>query len=317
MPWDELGELIKQRVIETNFIDPKNFKVTEWDRFWKARKKVGLKFDWRLAARCYSIWRSLRKQSDHFTVVVGREGMGKTTLATQMCAFIAPEMDLNDVVFDMPQYVNKLKKIGKNYKKNKEDYEDRCIQIDEGGISLFSRESLSKSNKILAKTFMVQRFLNVHVGICIPYYWNLDTMIRHHRINTLIIIKERGQYKTVTGKGIKILNKLGSKDKDKVLWQIPIPYDYFWEGRFQKEFPGTISSKEYEKHKFKHITNFLDEVSLESQEVNMVSADRLQKEFGIPAKEVGISIENGELEGKKIGNKYFISKKAYKTLISK
>ena len=232
----------------------------------------------------------------------------------QHSAMIAPGMDLKDVVFDMPQYVKKLKEVAKHYKKFKKQFDDRSIGIDEGGISLFSREALSKSNKILAKTFMVQRFLNVSVSICIPHFWSLDTLIRNHRINTLVIIKKRGEYKCIVGKGIKIMNKLGAKNKEKDLLAIPIPYQYFWEGKFKKSFPKTINMKEYEKHKFKHIQSFLDDAELDAKQQDMIPLKRIEKEIGIPEEDMKIEIRNGTVDGRRIGAKWFITKKAYKKL---
>jgi len=215
----------------------------------------------------------------------------------------------------MSNYIKKLQEVGKNYKKNKKSKETKSIIIDEGGISLFSRESLSLSNRILAKTFMVQRFLNVHVGICIPHYWSLDSLIRNHRINTLIVIRKRGKYKAYVGKGIKLLNKLGGKDKEKSLMAIPIPYGFFWDGDFHKDFPETINVKHYEKHKFKHIISFLDDAKMEADTVKMIKVARLEQEFGIKKDTIVAEINAGNIEGRKIGNQWFITKKAYEKLI--
>lgn len=241
---------------------------------------------------------------------------GKTTFEIQLMSFISPNCDLKDVVFDMPQYITKLSKVAKEYRVNKINKDDQSIGIDEAAISLFSRESLSKSNKVLAKSFFVQRFLNVHTLICIPHYWSLDTLIRNHRINTLIIIKKRGKYKAVTGKGIKILNKIGSKDRTKELIQLPIPYGMFFEGEFRKSFPKTMSKTEYERYKFRHIKNFLEDVKLEASAEIMVPVKRIEKDLGIPQQNLIDSIKSGELEGKRIGNNYFLSKKAYQKLVN-
>lgn len=313
--WDELAELFSDRIEKTGFIDVKEWNRERFKLWFKDRKKIGLRFDWRLVARAYIIWKSLQIHHDHFTVIVGGEGLGKSTLETQFCSWIAPNMDLKDIVFDMPQYIKKLKHCARDYKMNKKNKNDRSIGIDEGGISLFSRESMSLSNRSLAKTFMIQRFLNIHVAICIPYYWNLDAMIRNHRINTLIIIRKRGEYKAIVGKGIKIMNRIGGKDKDKDLWAIPIPYQYFWEGSFRKGFPKNISELKYNNYKFKNIKDFLDDTELESQAVKMIKIKRLEEEFGITRDVLVSEIQKGNIEGRKIGNNWFVTKKSYDKLI--
>lgn len=311
--WKELGELIAKKIQDTHFL--KNLNKKDFLSWFMEREKVGFKFDWRLIARAYVIWKDLRDKKDHFTVVVGKEGSGKTTISTQLSAWVAPNMDLNDIVFDMQQYINKLQDTTRHYKKNKINKNDRSIEIDEGGINLFSRESMSTSNRVLAKTFMVQRFLNVHVSINIPHYWSLDSLIRNHRINTLIIVKKRGRYECVVGKGIKILNKLGKKDKDRELWQIPIPYGYFWEGEFRKGFPNTISERKYDNHKFKHIKSFLEDAKIEAESIKMVKIGIIEKEFGLHRDTIIKEIRNNNIEGRKIGNNWFITKKAYDKLI--
>ena len=312
--WKELSVLIADRIEKTRFITAKTWNRQRFIDWFMQREKIGLVFDWRMVARCYTVWKLLQDEADSFTVITSREGMGKSSLGIQMCAFISPNMNMDDIVFDMPDYINKLKGITKDYKQNKIDKNDKSIQIDEGGLSLFSRESMSASNKILAKSFFVQRFLNVHVCICIPFYWSIDGLIRNHRINTLIIIKERGKYKAVTGRGIKILNKLGEKDKSKNLWSIPIPYGMFWEGHFRKDFPNTIAKEEYEQHKFKHIQKFLDTTSDDIDSTKMMKLSKVAKDLSIGNQTLIRMIKDKRIKGKKIGTNWFITRKEYDRL---
>ncbi len=313
--WSELAEIIADRIEQNKFILSNQWNRKDFIAWFLEREGVGLRFDWRLVARAYIIWKDLRNEKDHFTVIVGKEGDGKTTLDLQLLSLVSPNMALGDVIFDMQHYISKLQWISKDYKKNKKNKIDQSVALDEGGISLFSRESLTLSNKLLAKTFMVQRFLNIHVGICIPHYWSLDKLIRSHRINTLIIIKKRGYYKCIVGKGIKKLNQIGGKDKDKELIAIPIPYGFFWEGNFRKEFPKNIDFKEYEKHKFTHIKSFLEDAKIEASTVKMIKVGRLELEFGIKRDTIIKQIVDGKIEGRKIGNQWFITNKAYEKLI--
>ena len=310
--WEEIGELFADRIEAKEFILKKNWNRKHFLEWFKIREKIGILFDWRLVGKCYTIWKELQNENDHFTVIVGSEGIGKTTLAIAMCSWIAPDMDLNDIVFDMPNYISKLMEIADAYKKL--DRDDRSILIDEGGISLFSRESLTKSNKTLAKSFMIQRFLNVHVAICIPHYWSIDTMIRNHRIKTLIICKERGSYKCIVNKGIGIMNKIGKKNKERPLNNIPIPYNCFWEGNWSKDFPKVIDKSEYDKYKLKHIRKFLHGVQDEADTVRMVKIGEASKKLTIDRRTLIKMIKNKEIEGKKIGTNWFLTKKALEKL---
>lgn len=311
--WTELAERFATKIEQSQILS--TFDKQKFKDWFMEREQVGILFDYKLMARTYAIWKELANESDHFIVVVGKEGLGKTTLSLQVSSWINPTMDIDDIAFDMEQYVTTLKGISKEHRKNKATKHFRTITLDEGGISLFSRESMSRSNVVLAKTFMVQRYLNVGVTICIPYYWALDSMIRDHRIKTLIIIKERGKYKCVTGAGIRRLNLTGSKNRDRELQAIQLPYGTFWDGDFSKSFPGNIKEEDYDKHKHKHINRFLDDAELEATTFKMVKATKIAKEIGIDIRTLVNQIQNGEIEGRRIGDRWFVTEKAYKKIM--
>lgn len=317
--WPELGNLVADRIVLKQFLDVKTFKREKFLSWFAEREKIGMVFDWRLVARCYVICDQLQKKNDHFTVIVGGEGKGKSTLAQQMAAWINPELTLDSTVFNLKDYLKQLTLATEI--RAKEGITAKglplCPTIDEGGIDLFSRESMSKSNRILAKTFMVQRFLKLSVTICIPFYWGLDPYIRQHRVNTLIVIRERGQYKAVVGKGIKILNMHGKKDKDKPMLSIAVPYGTFWEGTFSVRFPKTISRDDYEAHKFKHIKNFLRTVSEEAETLEFIHTEKVEAQLGLRRGALTADIQSGKYEGKMIGNKWYLTQKGYKTLSGK
>ena len=117
------------------------------------------------------------------------------------------------------------------------------------------------------------------------------------------------------GKGISILNKLGLKDMDKPLWAIPIPYGLFWEGVFQKGFPNTLSENKYNKRKLNYINDFLIEAKTDAKAMDMIKIDKIEKDYDIPQKEIIQAIKKGEIEGKRIGNSYFITKKEWRKIM--
>ena len=313
--WEDIGNVFADRIEKNQFISRKRWNRKNFMEWFLFRVNLlGLRFDWQLIARAYSVSRELELKNDHFTVFVGPEGVGKTTIALQWCAWVTPTFKLSDVAFDMPDYVRRLKQHSEGCLDKSKERQYKSIQIDEGGISLFSREAMSKSNTTLAKTFMVQRFLNINVAICIPFYWVLDTMIRQHRIKTLIIVTERGKYKAVVGKGIKRLNLTGQSNRHIPLSSIAIPYGTFWKGHFSKLFPNTLSNDEYDKYKFKHIEKFIDTTNQEEVVNKMRKVAVAHKELGINRRTLVEMVKRGEVEGRKIGLCWFITDKAYKNL---
>lgn len=304
--WDKLAEIISDR-IEKNLED-KQFNRSKFITWFMLRKKVGLRFDYKLIHRAYVIWKQLHNEEDHFTVIVGKEGSGKTTLGAQLGAWVSPNMGLDDMCYAADQYLHKLSQVAENYEMNRIDNEDKSVQIDEGGIDLFSREAMSANNIKLNKTFMVQRFLNIHTIICIPSYWALDSNVRHHRIKTLIIIHRRGQYQCVTGRGINILNENGAVRKQKPVHLIPIPYGMFWLGQFNKIFPTTIDKDKYEAHKLKHIKSFLDVQKNVKIERSVLKTTEVMQILGITRPTIKKYIDMGKLRAVNIGQKWLINK---------
>lgn len=302
--WGEVADMITNRIIEAK-IDNK-FEPDKFKRWFMAREKLGLRFDYILIHRAYKIWQNLQNEGDHFSLIVGDEGTGKSTLGAQFCAWISPNMNLEDISYNMKSYVKKLKEIASTYKIGEIDKEDKSVLLDEGGIDLYSRDAMKLSNRILSKTFMVQRFLNIHTCICLPHYWSLDKFVRNHRIKTLIIIPERGAYKCITGKGIKAINRCKDIEMQTPLNKISVPYGYFWEGHFRKDFPDTLDKSEYEKRKLKYIASFLDEVDTETEQdptkAPFVPLKVVASELGVHPVTLNEKVRNGSIKGVKFGN---------------
>lgn len=234
-----------------------------WDkesfaRWLQSRQNVGIRFDDMLIYRAYRIWCELHDEGDHFTVVSGPEGKGKSTLAIQLASLVSPNFDTNDICYTARQLVEKLTYIAENYTKGnkKKDIEDKTILLDEGGLELFARESMRAGNIALTKIFFVQRFLNVHVIVCIPNFYMLDGVVRDHRVKTLIQIPKRGLYRAITGFGIKQVNILAKKFNKDVMY-IPVNDGCYWDGRFDVDFPTTINKDDYESHKLDNIRRVL------------------------------------------------------------
>jgi hypothetical protein len=164
------------------------------------------------------------------------------------------------------------------------------------------------------KTFFVQRVLGYLVITDIPNFFMLDNVIRLHRVRTLITITDRGYYKAITGDGIKIVAKEGTLTKN--VNGVKIPNGTFWQGSFRKEFPKTINREQYELNKVKSIKGLLQNLNEDLTETKMIQVAKVAKEVGLSPRTIKDKIKKGLIEGKQIGQKYCITKKAYDKLMS-
>ena len=265
------------------------------------KEKCGKVFDKWLWARCYKIYKDLNNYGDHFTVICGKEGRGKSTLLTQMCAVISTDLfHSKHICYKMKQFTGGLKECQKG----------DSFQLDEGNLFLFSREAMSGDNKAAVKLFSVIRMKNLHIGICVPNFYTLDTYIRDHRVDTLIRISDRGKYTAYVGEGIKIVSKEGAPYKN--MNGIRLPLKWMTKGWYTKEIPqiNDLSTDEYNKHKEKNIDNFIDEldqVARKTESGKWISANQLAKAKGIDPRTAIKHIKNGNIKGHILGNRYFIN----------
>ena len=310
--YEEIGEMFADKIEQ-------NCSPTKWKRkvfinwFLPRIKKLGLHFDYRLVHRAFEVWKKLQESADHFTLIVGEEGVGKTTLGIQWTSLISPLMDMDDICYNPDHYLKKLSEVAEDFETHKLENDDRSVLIDEGGIGLFSREAMRSSNRDLNKTFMVQRFLRLNVAICIPHYWSIDTIVRKHRIKTLIYVRSRGNYRCITGKEVNIVNQPNNKGKP--LLVIRMPYAVFFDGKFDKYFPLTIDEHKYEQHKLNHIKAFLKDTGGSVE--NMKQMFSLKEVAAMVGKSRGTIYEyytQGKIDGVMMCNEIKIPKKEVERL---
>lgn len=294
--WSEVVDLTANRIGLANNQDFKNWMMK--------REAIGYRFDYNLINYSYRIYKRLQSEFDNFTVCSGHEGFGKTTLLIQLCSWVDPTFDINRVCFSTQEFIEQLK----NAKKG------QAILMDEGGINLFSRESMSSRNVMLMKLFMIIRARCIFVAIAIPSFFVLDSYVRNHRIDCLLNITQRGLYTGYLGNAIKKISVDGNKYKN--LSGIKIPEGTFWKGNFRKEYPLNVSFKDYETKKEEHISGFLDKTVEELPDVKLIALSKVVKESGISRQILMRRIKLGELPAKKISALWYVSKQAYLELIS-
>ena len=138
----------------------------------------------------------LNKQYDWVMVIDGFEGVGKSTLAIQVCKEIDPTFDLTRVCFTPRQYLNSVE----NAKKR------TSILYDEAGTGLFSREAMTLTSRILNKVMMTVRDKNLFHCLVLPSFFQLDKNIRENRATSLLHVYARGRFSFYSRKRLKMIS---------------------------------------------------------------------------------------------------------------
>lgn len=305
--WSQLCDRTIAKVAE-GLSSREHKKFRAW---FMRREKLGYLFDPLMILRCYRVCQELEQGLDHFFVIDGREGTGKSTIAHQIAAWIYSDLTLKYTCTTAKAFLEILHERAHKFKREP----DHAVSVifDEG-TELLSRDTLQVTNKVLVKTFFVQRALRLCVIINIPNFHLLDSVVRHHRVRTLVHITARGKYTCYTGKAIKRIARDGQRTK--TVTGIPCPDGTFWQGYFNKDFPHTIDRKEYEEKKHDDIRKFIETMQDDIISRKMYPAAQTAKEIGCTTHHMVNMVKSGEVEGKQIGSKWFITRRAYDKLLS-
>jgi hypothetical protein len=296
MTWPEIVDYTYDRVKDW-IKDEKDFK--EW---LMTKEQVGYLFDHVMISKCYTIYKKLKKFDDYVIVIVGREGSGKTTLSAQISAYIDSNFDVPRMSFTSLEFIQNLRK----------GQPGDAVTSDEGGLMLFSRESMSLQNRSNVKTLMVVRKKSLALCICVPDYNSIDSYIRNHRTKLLIEVISRGHYKAIFGEGLKKINREIGKMKN--INAITLPEGYFWHGHFRKCFPKTMDEEAYQKKKDEHIDLFLSEVENEQKKLRdvdltkqrLLTAQQFADQTSMDIQKLRKCIKNGIIKGVKVVNEWFV-----------
>lgn len=247
--WDEVGEIYYNDI--SYMIGERKKDKKEWVAWWAKQKvKSGGKtfFGKKTYAYCFNVYRKLRRNTDHFTVVVGKEGRGKSTLAAQLAVTVSDTFGKGSILFEPEDYLKKVEdaKIGDS------------IIADEGALFLMSRNAMRKTNVDMIVTMQLMRQQCVHSIICIPRWEDLDKYVRTHRADTLFYKKDVANYRAIMGNdsGISILNKIYPLKKNRIT-DVKLPTHCFFDEKNIKMFPdyNGINEGWYKEAKRK---NYLD-----------------------------------------------------------
>ena len=302
--WEEICD---RKIIElqrdSNLVKPSQQK--DFKKWFMSKKGLPIAFDTLLIYRCYLVQQRLQKEYDYVTTVCGGEGDGKSVLSINYASWITPSFNREHICFRPEEFFDLL------YTLNKGD----SIVVDEGAIFLFSKDTMEKTNKKMIKAFTVARAKCINIVIAIPSWWILDTYIRSHRARLLLQIIRRGHYVAFTTQALRWINKEGQREK-KVLG-IRVKNGTFWNGTCNNVMPPNVSWSQYNQIKGIHMDEFLKEArdDITDATSKFKSASKVAKQLGITSISVKRMIQRGELDGKKIGAQWFVTRQSYKAMM--
>ena len=296
--WEE----VINYVIERAGISAKDY--TPFVEWMQERESIGYLFDYFLYKVAFNICKRIENNGDHFTVIVGGEGTGKSTLASQLCAIVSPQsFGEKTMCFKIQDFIERVR----NSKKGD------SFQLDEGAMFLFAKESMSKESREIEKLFQLIRQRNLNIVVCIPRFFDISKYMRTHRIDLLLWIPTKGKY-SYTAFRERAINLINKKES----MRIHPPSGTTWRGYWNKEFPelNGYGLKQYIKNKTEHFNFFLDQAEkvLGGTKQKFFSLPELTKELGLGKTTLNEMIKQGRLEAIKIGNTWRIPMHAAESL---
>ena len=93
LPWNEIVDKTYNRLVRLGF-DCKEKDFKEW---MMTKKDIEYPFSPPMWGRCYFISKQLQNDYDHFTVILGKPGLGKSVLGLQVCSIVSPDFRLNNL----------------------------------------------------------------------------------------------------------------------------------------------------------------------------------------------------------------------------
>ena len=126
----------------------------------------------------------VEKDFDWLHLIIGKEGIGKTTLAIWTCLAIDPTFNATRIVRDLEE----LKRVVRNSKQG------QAILIDEGALFFFAGDAMTREVKETIKLFTAIRTYNLFICICVPNYYDIVSRIRDHRVKSGCRVVKRGWF---------------------------------------------------------------------------------------------------------------------------
>lgn len=133
---------------------------------------------------------------DIILLFIGREGLGKTTLASGTLGWCAEAMDIMAGELTGGRFpVGNLSVTADRYIANANEAPPcTCHLYDEAGLDLNARRSGAATNVAFNKFLMIARHLNQVHALCIPDLFQLDVKVRFRRVTGIFSVYGYTQY---------------------------------------------------------------------------------------------------------------------------
>jgi hypothetical protein len=284
----------------------------EFYNWMLTKESLGLLFDHYAYFRAFQIQKSLRADNDHFIVILGPPGKGKSTFTSQLMACISPDFKLENICYNIGQYALALQ--------NRKKY--NAIQLDEGALILNAMDN-SKTSVLVDKVSAIMRQYNLCISICMVDIKQLRRHFRETRINSLFIINKRGRYDFIYGDGINTFReKIHSAKKFDPINDAGATFIH---GSFTKNIPkiNDVTEDSYRQHKKENSDDFIDEfvklTQTENKNSNLILLSKINDLLKVPFKPSGMNyhILRGNLKVTKVGKRKYVTPEDAKEFANK
>lgn len=267
--------------------------------------------------KLYNIQRKvIKKDKDHFIVITGNEGCGKSTIALQCALVLYDDFRLKNICVDFEHTVRQFKELAENSKYK--GIKGQTLLLDEGNMFLFARDALSANNKTVTRYFTIMRQFNTIVIICVPKYSTIDAYIREHRVDTIIRVINPGKFVCCNKRAAEIIaEQLPNKKR---LSAIKIPEGTFYHGYFLKEVPehNDVSWDSYVDLKNKHGLDYISEIeaSVDNKDTNSdyMNLQQAAEYLCCNKRYLADAIRNKEINARFFANKWLLLKSDVKAM---
>jgi len=216
-----------------------------------------------------------KDDKDFFMCVEGMEGVGKSTLAFQICEYVDKTFCVKRIVFDLDDFKQMVLQSKKG----------QAILIDEGAFMVFSRDFASRDTKELIKLFTAIRQYNLFICICVPKFQIIDKYLREHRVRAICRVMKRGRAFVYNRRAV---NMIHPNKKYFGRWVYPTP-------TFKVSFPKYTGSnwEGYLKKKGK---------ILDKQNDELITTGQAAKICGVTIPTIHHWFKNNKIDGKRTSN---------------
>ncbi len=305
MSWPERVELIMQQ----SHCDSKDFKEWLLTKGELNKEHGSYFFHSILWHRCFEIQKSVLKHNqDHFIVVTGGEGSGKSTLSKQVGGVLDPTFSEKNLIHTKEMFIDAVRYFKPG----------QVLWLDEGILFLFSREAIGKDNREMVKLLTLMRQKNLIIIICIPRFKDIESKIREQRVDTYIHVSKSEHKRNYICYNKEAAQAISECMKRGALHKLKLTTNMYFRGSFNRWTPdiNNFDWEKYEKSKRENFDNYLTGLSHTERELDAdyIPISKAKGILDVSNHSYKRMIQDGTLKGKKIRGLWMVNTKSLKEL---